>query len=144
MLTYPVVLTRDDNGTLLATCPDLPEVTSYGETAEAAVRQARNAIEEAIAARLDAWEPVPEGTDGAVQATLSTLLTLKVTLYRTLWEQGKTRADLMRLLGWKRTQVDRLFDPNHATQLDQFDAAFAALGKGIDVAQTDLTSFLAR
>ena len=33
-LTYPVVLTADDNGTLLATCPDLPEVTSFGTDAD--------------------------------------------------------------------------------------------------------------
>src|SRR3546814_20564732 len=28
MLRYPIELTRDDNGTFLVTCPDLPEVRS--------------------------------------------------------------------------------------------------------------------
>jgi len=31
---YPVQLELDDNGTLLVTCPDLPEVTTWGEDAE--------------------------------------------------------------------------------------------------------------
>ena len=30
MLRYPVKLTRDDNGTLLVTAPDLPEVSTFG------------------------------------------------------------------------------------------------------------------
>ena len=30
MLRYPVKLTKDDNGTLLVTAPDLPEVGTFG------------------------------------------------------------------------------------------------------------------
>jgi antitoxin HicB len=30
-LRYPVKLEADDNGTVLATCPSLPEVTTFGE-----------------------------------------------------------------------------------------------------------------
>jgi addiction module HigA family antidote len=32
----------------------------------------------------------------------------------------------MRRLNWKRESVDRLFRLNHATRLEQFDAAFRA------------------
>jgi hypothetical protein len=31
---YTVILTPDDNGTFLVTCPDLPEVATFGEDAE--------------------------------------------------------------------------------------------------------------
>ena len=30
MLSYPVKLTPDDNGTILVTAPDLPEVSTFG------------------------------------------------------------------------------------------------------------------
>jgi len=30
-LRYPVKLEADDNGTVLATCPSLPEVSTFGE-----------------------------------------------------------------------------------------------------------------
>ena len=30
-LTYPIKLEPDDNGTLLVTCPALPEVTTFGK-----------------------------------------------------------------------------------------------------------------
>ena len=40
----------------------------------------------------------------------------------------------MRRLNWKRESVDRLFRLNHATRLEQFDAAFRALGRQVELA----------
>ncbi len=131
MITYPLILTPDDNGTFLVTCPDLPEVTSFGETEAEARAQGRAAVEEAVAARLDDLSPIPAPSEGA--ARLSLQLALKVLLWRALTAQGMTRADLQARLGWHRPQVDRLFDPNHATRNDQFDQAFGALGVALSV-----------
>ena len=39
-LDYPVLLTPDDNGTLLVTCPDLPEVATFGSDKDDALRHA--------------------------------------------------------------------------------------------------------
>src|SRR6267154_379000 len=57
---YPVVLEPDDNGTWLVICPDLPEVPTWGEDQEDALRHAADAIEEALAARMAHREPIPE------------------------------------------------------------------------------------
>jgi predicted RNase H-like HicB family nuclease len=46
MLIYHVALTPDD-GTLLVTCPALPEVTTFGEDRADALSHAVSAIEEA-------------------------------------------------------------------------------------------------
>ena len=43
-LTYPIKLEPDDNGTLLVTCPTLPEVTTFGEDEAEAIEHAREAI----------------------------------------------------------------------------------------------------
>jgi len=56
---YTVILEPDDNGTLLVTCPDLPEVTTFGEHQEKALRHAVDAIEEALAARIAQGERIP-------------------------------------------------------------------------------------
>ncbi len=56
---YTVILEPDDNGTLLVTCPDLPEVTTFGEDQEDALRRAGAAIEEALAARIAHGERIP-------------------------------------------------------------------------------------
>lgn len=39
----------------------------------------------------------------------------------------------MRRLSWKRNSVDRLFKLEHASRLDQIEAAFNSLGKSLDV-----------
>jgi antitoxin HicB len=59
MLRYPIKLEPDDNGTLLVTCPALPEVTTSGENEEDAVRHAVDAIEEALAARIADGTEIP-------------------------------------------------------------------------------------
>lgn len=56
---YSIFLTPDDNGTLLATCVELPEVTTFGDNEASALRNVANAIDEAIAARQSDGEPVP-------------------------------------------------------------------------------------
>ena len=48
-------------------------------------------------------------------------------------DQGIRKADLARLLGWKAPQVDRLFDLNHASRLDQLEAAAKVLGRHIEI-----------
>ena len=50
MLGYPVEFEPDDNGMLLATCPDLPEVVTFGEDRADAVLRAADAILTMLAA----------------------------------------------------------------------------------------------
>ena len=59
MRHYPIELTPDDNGTFLVTCPDLPEVTTFGEDVASAVAHASDAIEEALAARAATGRDIP-------------------------------------------------------------------------------------
>ena len=134
MLGYRIKIEPDDNGTLLVTCPALPEVATFGDDAADATRRAVGAIEEAIAARLADGEDVPEGHQrGPRLVRLPALTVLKVELYRQLREAGITRAELARRLGWKRELVDRLFRLDHASRLQQLEAAFAALGQAVSV-----------
>ena len=60
MLPYRIEITIDDNGTFLITCPALPEVTTYSKTREDAYDHAKEAIEEALAARKANNESIPE------------------------------------------------------------------------------------
>jgi antitoxin HicB len=133
-LTYPINLEPDDNGTLLVTCPALPEVTTFGGDEAEAIKHARDAIEEAIAARMADGRnvPAPKGKR-RVLVTLPMQTSLKVELYRLLTRENITRAELMRRLNWKCEAVDRLFRLNHATRLEQFDAAFRAHGHRVEI-----------
>jgi len=44
-----------------------------------------------------------------------------------------TKTGLAQRLGISKTNVDRLFDLKRKSRLDQIEAAFAALGKRLDV-----------
>ena len=133
-LAYSLILEPDDNGTILVTCPDLPEVTTFGEDEDDALIRARDAIEEALAARIANRQDIPYPAHrGKTRVSLSTQVALKVLLYIAMREERMKKADLARALHWHGPQVDRLFDLRHATRLGQFDQAFAALGRQVRV-----------
>jgi antitoxin HicB len=48
-------------------------------------------------------------------------------------KSGMRKAELARRLGIPKTTVDRLFDLDNHSRLDQIEAAFAALGKRISL-----------
>jgi antitoxin HicB len=54
MPRYPVKLTPDDNGTILVTSPDLPEVSTFGEDVPDALVRAADAIATALQGRITA------------------------------------------------------------------------------------------
>ncbi len=139
MLVYPVVLEPDDNGTLLVTFPDVPEAVTFGGDEDDALMRAVDALETMLAARMADREdiPLPSPAEGRPAVALPALTTAKVLLYRTMREAGVTKAELARRLGWHGPQVDRLLDLNHASRLDQIEAALATLGKRLDVRMSD-------
>jgi antitoxin HicB len=138
MLGYHVDIEPDDSETFLVTCSALPELTTFGETREAASRSASDAVEEALAARMSEGRDLPplEKADDsrAAFAFLPVMTSLKVALYRALREEGLTRTDLQRRLRWPhREQVDRLLQLDHASRLQQLEAAFHALGRDLEI-----------
>ncbi len=139
MLTYKIKLEPDDNDTLLVTCPDLPGVVTFGDTREDAIRHAVDAIETWLASLISDGREVPRPSrigrlkpDEAL-VELPALTTLKTELYWVMRKAGINRAELMRRLGWNRELVDRLFRLDHASRLEQIEAAFRTLGKSLDV-----------
>jgi antitoxin HicB len=165
---YAVMLAADDNDTVLVTCPDLPEVATFGENADDAMQRAADAIEEALADRIDRREDIPAPSEpegltigrgqnrrnfhsGTVGLTttwsrsetghrlvrLPPLTIAKVELYRAARAQGVSKAELARRLGWHGPQVDRLFDLNHRSTIEQMDQALRAVGKRLVVSVQD-------
>ena len=136
MLAYPVRL-RPDDGTVLVTAPDFPELTTFGEEERDALLHAVDALEEAIAARIAAKQDIPPPSRGRRLVRLPTQTSLKVLLYQEMRRQGVSKAQLARRLSWHAPQIDRLLNLNHASRLDQIDAAFDALGARLKVAVTE-------
>ena len=54
-------------------------------------------------------------------------------LYRQFRASGLRKIDLASRMGIPKTVVDRLFDLDRHTRMNQIEAAFAALGKRLDI-----------
>ena len=132
MLCYTIRLEEDD-GTLLVTSPDFPELTTFGEDHDEALVRAVDALEEAIAARIHDRRDIPMPSPGDTCVQLPTLTAVKVILYQGMRDQNIGKAELARRLGWHLPQVDRVLNVNHHSRLDQMDAALGAIGLRIEV-----------
>ena len=71
-LAYPIHL-EEDGDTVMATSPDFPELTTFGNDRDEALARATDALEEAIAARIYAGQEIPSPTQGDNWVTLPTL-----------------------------------------------------------------------
>ncbi len=130
MLSYPIKLTTDD-GTFLDTSPDFPELKTFGETEDEARLHAVDAFEEAIAARIAGKESIPEPSRGRRLVALPSQTAMKTMLYQAMGSADVSKAELARRMHCHAPQIDRLLDLNHASRMDQIDAAFAAVGRRI-------------
>ena len=132
MLCYKIILENDD-GTVLVTAPDFPELTTFGDDRDEALMRAVDALEEAVAARIHDRRDIPMPTPGEVSVQLPTLTAIKVILYQGMRDQNVGKAELARRLGWHLPQVDRVLNVNHHSRLDQMDAALNAIGLRLEV-----------
>ena len=111
---------EDDDGTLLATSPDFPELTIVGDDREGA-----------IDARIHHRKDIPKPPRGETGAILATLTSFKEILYQGIRDQGVGKAELARRLGWHTPRVVRVLDSQHRSRLDMMDAALAVIGPQI-------------
>ena len=132
MLCFTVNL-ENDEGTLLVTSPDFPELKTFGEDRDEALGRAVDALEEAVAARVHDRRDIPMPSPGEVCVSLPTLTAVKVLLYQGMRDQNIGKAELARRLGWHLPQVDRVLNVNHHSRLDQMDAALGAIGLRLEV-----------
>jgi antitoxin HicB len=136
MFKFPVTLTKDDNGTVIAMFVDVPEAITFGTDEDEALLNAIDALETGLSFYVDERKalPVPsKAKKGQKTVTPSALECAKLGLYKAMTEEGIKKAELARRLGWHMPQVDRLFDLRHASKLDQIEAAAHVLGKKINI-----------
>jgi antitoxin HicB len=141
VIKYRVKLSPDDNGTVLVTAPDFPQVITFGNTRESALVHAVGAFREAIAAKIHNREPIPAPSKikkGEPFVVLPLQTEMKVRLFQSLQESGVKKAELARRMKLHRQEVERLLDFNQSTNLTKIESAFAALGKRIHLEVADV------
>lgn len=141
-LAYPAQLDPEPEGGFTVTFPDFCTAeqpgaggVTYGAMHEEALCRAADLLETIVANYLaEGWDiPAPSAARGRPLVMLEPLVAMKVALYRAMRTAGVTKAELARRMGIAPQQVQRLFDTNHASRVDQLAAAFAALGRRLVV-----------
>lgn len=136
-MRYPVTITPDD-GQFTATFPDVPEAVTFGETRDEALQRSSDALLTIFDALMRDRRDIPgpsQVTKDAIE--LPALESAKIELYRAMRARNVGKAELARRLDWHLPQVDRVLQVRHGSQLDQMEAAFAALGKKLVLTVVD-------
>ena len=129
---YPASVVRDEAGFYLVTFPDFPEAATDGESREVALEEASDALEEAIAGRMNRGDAIPHpGKRKARQALVPVpaQIAVKAALYMAVKESGIRNTELAKRLDADEKEIRRLLDPHHRSKLPRLEAALEAVGK---------------
>ena len=127
---YPASVQQDTAGFFLVTFADFPEAATDGESIDEALHNAGDALEEAIAGRINRGEPIPppghrKGKQHRVPVPAQ--VAVKAALYTAVKEKGIKNTELAKRLGADEKEVRRLLDPHHRSKLPRLEAALEAL-----------------
>ena len=135
MFTFPVELTPDDNGTIMARIVGLPGAT-FGDGAAEALANAVDLLETICTAFITDRQdiPAPEEAAGRPTVTPSLLGSLKLAVYAAMRDRGWRKADLARAMALNPRQIDRLLDLRHASTVAQLEQALRICGREFEIA----------
>jgi antitoxin HicB len=137
MLLYPAVFRPAEEGGFVVTFPDFHWGGTQGETDAEAYEMAQDLLQLLLAQSIRKHEDIPR--PGRIRGkwvrgvALPALAEAKVELYRIMRESGIRKTELARRMGQPKQQIERLLSLQHASRLDQIEAAFAALRKRLTI-----------
>ena len=137
--TYPCKLATDDDGTLVATFPDVPEAITGGQDRTEAMRLAADALAVALAGYVHDQRDIPEPSPAAEDQELvavPAVAAAKLALYSAMCPQRITKSELARRLGSSASAVDQLTDPDRASSIAQLQEALDAVGRNLTIEVT--------
>jgi antitoxin HicB len=112
-------------------CRDFPEILTAGVTKAEAFDMAADALEVAIAGRIEDETDLPTPSKPRKRERLVPLparLAAKVAVYRAWREAGISKVAFAKRLGIAEGEARRILDPRYGTKLDRIEAALTALG----------------
>jgi antitoxin HicB len=136
---YPYELSRQAEGGLTVTFPDVPEAITQGGTEAEAAEMAEDALVTALSFYTDGAEPLPSPSParGRPLAYVPALVAAKLALHDAMLADRVSNVDLARRLGVDEKIVRRLRDPMHKTRIEKISEALRSLGKIIEVVVRD-------
>lgn len=136
---YPCELTPVDDGSLIATFPDVPEAISGGADRSEALAMAEDALAAALAGYVHEKREIPapsEAVEGQALVPVSPVVAAKLALYSAMRTQRITKVELARRLGISESAARKLTNPDHRSHVSQVHKALRALGRSLRVEVT--------
>ena len=133
---YPARLRPDAIGELIVSFRDLPECLTSGADEAEALAEAADALEEAIAGRIDDAERIPVPStrrSGEHLVAVPAITAAKAALALALAETGLPRVALAQRLRVDEKAVRRMLDARHRTAIARIERALRMLGQDLVV-----------
>ena len=130
--SYPVKLTNDENGTVIAQFPDIPEALTVGADDSNALEWAQDALVVALTGYMEDRRDIPSPSKlkkGQQSVHLPPQVAMKLAIYQGMRDQGMTQAALGECIGVDGRQIRRILDLDHNTSLSQLVRALKCLGR---------------
>jgi antitoxin HicB len=140
VFAYPATLTRDSQRRFLVRFPDLPEALTDGVNEAEALREAADALSEALMSRIVDGEVIPDPSPvrrNQYQIAPDPTVALKAALHKAMRERKASAADLSRMLEIDHKEARRLLDPRERSKLPRLTEALGALGYTVTTAVSD-------
>ena len=137
---YPVKLTRDADGRIVATFPGVPGAVTDGADRAEALHEAEDCLITALGAYVATRRDLPRPgrpKRGQPIVALPPLISAKLALYQAMRGAGLSNVALARRLKVTEAAVRRLLDLDHRSHIGQVEAALAQLGKRLLVEVRD-------
>jgi antitoxin HicB len=136
---YPSTLIADEDGRLVVAFPDVRGAATDGADDAEAIANASDSLIAALIGHVARRQPIqrPSPARGRSTVSLPPLVAAKLTLYSAMLEQQVTNADLADRLGKSESEVRRLLDLDHRSEIGQIEVALAELGKRLEIRVRD-------
>ena len=128
---YPAQLEEYAPEEIVVSFRDVPRCHTSGRTVSEALAEAADALQEAIAQRIDTGEPVPMPSgpeEGEYLVPLDVDMAAKAALATLFRASGLTQAALAEKLGVTGRTVRRMLNPRHGTSPSRLNDAIRILG----------------
>lgn len=128
-------------GGFVVTFPDLDHGATQGETLQEAAGMAEDLLRSIVGELMRQNAPLPRSSKHSGKKyrllSLPVLQSAKVEFYLAFRASNVKKAELARRIGIPKSNLERIFDLDHASRFDQMEAAFRAIGKKIEVTISD-------
>lgn len=135
-LEYPAFLEKGDEGAIVVSFPDIPEAITEGDTREAALSNAQEALGLALLTYPRRGLPLPHPSKvgkGFSPVSIDPATAAKLAVLEAFREASISKSELARRLNRDEKEIRRILDPMHATKIGTLGEALAVLGRRLVV-----------